>query len=190
MWCPDCKDEFATVPGSVVQVCPSCRQQARSGRRRRRVPKLELVASSDSDSVDHIHWQSDTMPIDELVRSEAVPSEHSLETTAANGSCPPVRPANRFYHRSTIHLVGFGLFVFLVGQALQIWAFLQEQFVVWSLANLVSIGGITVAFSGTFIGLRGFDRRLRDLARLVGRAELSVRPKRRTLRDRLLGRRN
>lgn len=41
MWCPDCKTDFETVPGSEVQVCPGCQSAAKKGKRRRRVPKLE-----------------------------------------------------------------------------------------------------------------------------------------------------
>ena len=178
MWCSDCNTDFATVPGSVIQICPACSAKEKSGaRRRRRVPKLEQTNISQRRQFESTGQISDQQPA------------RNLESTATNSTAKPASSGFSWGRRSATHLVCFGLFVFLVGQALQIWAFLQNVLFVWSMANLVSIVGITVAFSGAFISLQGFDCRLRELARLVGRAEISSRPKRRTLRQRLSGKR-
>lgn len=186
MWCSDCSQDFDTVAGSVVQVCPGCREAERSGRRFRRVPKL--------DADDAVPRRSGSVLVRDQGRpafSQLVPaSAHTLKTTAETATATPARSNARIERKSTVHLVGFGLFVFLVGQALQIWAFIQEQLLIWSLANLVSIAGVTVAFTGALVSLQGFDRRLQDLARLVGRAEITARPRRRTLRDRISGKRD
>ena len=169
MWCSDCKEDFATVAESVIQVCPKCRLAESSGARnarKRRVPKLvqsPRVAIADThtntskacDISGHIRFESVSRP------SQPSPDQ-TLQKTVECATGAPRQSSTSLGRRPAVHLVGFGLFVFLVGQALQIWAFLQELLLVWSLANLVSIAGITVAFTGALVSLRGFDRRLRD----------------------------
>ena len=45
MWCSDCRLDFSTEPGSVVQICPSCQQAEKAGQRTRRVPKLDQAVA-------------------------------------------------------------------------------------------------------------------------------------------------
>jgi ABC-type Fe3+ transport system permease subunit len=72
--------------------------------------------------------------------------------------------------KSLTHGVTFGLLVFLLGQSLLVWAFLAGHFTAWSIANLISVIGVTVALSAIAVTLRNFERRIEALAKLVGRS--------------------
>ena len=188
MWCSDCNTDFEDVQGSVIQVCPHCTRARKAGKnsgdwQRRRVPKLQPIDVAASRAAAAIK-----RPKLKQYRSSGQRNPGQTESKASATS--PVPTDLNWSRRPTAHLVAFGLFVFLVGQALQIWAFFSEQFFIWSLAKLVSIIGITVAFGAAFVSLQRFDRRLRELARQVGRSQSAATPKRRAIRQRFAGKRS
>lgn len=170
MWCSDCNTDFEDAPNSVIQVCPHC---VRYAGKLRRVPKLH--------------------PMSRAIENRAVPGveggklkhhQHHVRKERQAAAVMQVPGDLNWIRQRTVHWVIFGLFVFLVGQGLQIWAFLHEHIFVWGLANLVSILGISVAFGGAFASLQRFDSRLRELARLVARSESTTAPNPRILRER------
>ena len=193
MWCTDCQNDFATVPGSIVQVCPGCQEASSSKRRIRRVPKLHVVTpladevaratskvhvpvASNSFVNQSVAYKSDSNRSAQDMATVSDRRSEQLESINDKGSV-----AQQFatsFQRPVTHRIVYGLFVFLVGQALQIWALLQERLFAWSLANLVSIIGMTLALTAAVVSLKRFDRRLSDLARIVGRSENSSTPNR------------
>ncbi len=70
---------------------------------------------------------------------------------------------------SARHAVSFGLFVFLMGQALMMGAFIVGHFAAWSVGILFSIGGITVSILSVHEALRRLDQRFTDNARRASR---------------------
>ena len=193
MWCSDCSQHFDTVAGSIVQVCSHCRDSNAKGKRTRRVPKLKQPppnsarprTAQPTSSNENLH---DSSASESVVH--AAHSTQSLSATAETAIAAPARTNIKVDRRAPIHRIGFGIFVFLLGQSLQIWAFVAGQLLVWSLANLISIFGITVALVAACVSLQSFDRRLRELARLVGRTEISARPRRPKFSKRLSGKRS
>lgn len=145
MWCPDCQEEFPIVVGSEVQVCPKCRAASSKGRLRRRVP--------------HLH------PGAERTARIRINGPHESGRTADPGGADRLRkPLFRFpLSRSPIHLVIFGLFVFLVGQSILAWAFLTGHFLAWSVANLITVFGMVIALLSVASTLRNFERRFNAL---------------------------
>lgn len=148
MWCPDCQEEFESVPGADVQVCPRCSAAARAGRRSRRIPKLNPDSSPRRIRIDGPHQS----------RTEKPESVKSVSNPARLGST-----------RSPVHVTTFGVLIFLIGQAILAWAFLAGHYTAWNVANIVSILGVTLAFFGVTMTIRDFEKRIEDLAKLVGR---------------------
>ena len=155
MWCPDCQEEFVAVAGAEVQVCPRCSAAAKAGVRRRRIPKLEPGEKPT------LRIRVDSAHDKKLTRVRTAPGQ-------------PVRRSNSMVEtmlgvKSLTHLVVFGLFVYLLGQAILVWSFLVGHYTAWSIANLVSVVGVSLAFVGVAMTLRHFELRISQLAKLVGR---------------------
>lgn len=155
MWCPDCQEEFVAVQGAEVQVCPKCSAAAKAGLRRRRIPKL----ASDEQSKPRIRM--DSAHGKKLSRVWTTPDQARRRSNSIVETMLGIK--------SLTHLVVFGLFVYLLGQAILVWSFLVGHYTAWSIANLVSIVGVSMAFVGVAMTLRTFELRISNLAKLVGR---------------------
>lgn len=215
MWCPDCKTDFETVPGSEVQVCPTCRVAAKQGKRRRRVPKLDpkmkkghrtSKASKSSAAAEKKLADALQSPAMSPLASKHLAIKSTPPRPAELSTQPKVRvddphrehgirpaPQDREWltqagewlqKKSLIHVVMFGLLIFLLGQALLVWAFLVGHYAAWSVANLVSVAGFALAIIAIAATLRNLDERVERLSQLVGRQQ-SVRKSRKSERKSL-----
>ncbi len=155
MWCPDCQEEFVPVAGSEVQVCPNCTAAAKAGVRRRRIPKLE------PNEQPTLRIRVDSAHDKKLTRVKAPPGQLKRRSNSLFESM--------LGNKSLTHLVVFGWFVYLLGQAILVWSFLVGHFTAWSIANLVSVVGVSLAFLGVAMTLKHVELRISHLARLVGR---------------------
>lgn len=162
MWCPTCKFEFQEVPGADVQICPTCIANSRSGKRNRRVPKLDRKKSEPILRVDDTHKL-----VPDLVPS-FIPEKKQKRGRSAKKkrlAKPSTNDAGQM--RSLKHIVIFGLFVFLAGQAVLIWAFLAGHFAAWSIGNLISILGLTISIVAIAQTFRVMESKINKLAVLV-----------------------
>lgn len=170
MWCPDCQDEFQAVPGSDVQVCPRCRAAARLGKRKRNVPSFDSPQTQPQSSQPKFR----------------VDAAHSRRFVNSKQTERPRDEARSLIKRataigSTSHLITYGLFVFLLGQAILAWAFLTGHYTAWNIANVVSIFGITFSVAAVILAMRKLEQRVEHLARLTGRKK-KQRPRRKITR--------
>jgi len=84
---------------------------------------------------------------------------------------------------SARHAVSFGLFVFLIGQALMMGAFIVGHFAAWSVGILFSIGGITVSILSVNEALRRLDQKVTDNTRRASRPLVHLNRRRQTKRE-------
>lgn len=197
MWCPDCKTDFETVPGSDVQVCPGCQSAAKQGKRRRRVPKLEpkskkrrrkvaAAAATSSEAGDQASNASKrkqaaadsgkslpqpaVLSTEPKLRIDSPHAEHGIRAIQRDREWL-TRAGDWLQKKSMIHVIMFGLLVFLSGQAVLVWAFLVGHYAAWSVANLISVAGFAIAIIAIAATLRNLDERMERLSQLVGRQE-------------------
>ena len=143
------------VAGAEVQVCPKCSAAAKAGVRRRRIPKL------DPHEKPTLRIRVDAAHDKKLTRVKTTPGQSSRHSKSIVNTMLGIQ--------SLTHLVVFGLFVYLLGQAILVWSFLVGHYTAWSIANLVSVVGVSLAFMGVTMTLRRFELRINQLAKLVGR---------------------
>lgn len=162
MWCPDCKSEFREVPGADVQVCPTCIAKSRAGKRKRRVPKLKRKQSTAKQSTPLLRIDDSHKPDPDLVPSFIPEKQRRQNRSGKKRSAKETGQT-----RSLKHIVIFGLFVFLAGQAAVIWAFLAGHFAAWSIGNLISILGLTISIASIAQTFQMMERKIDRLAILV-----------------------
>jgi len=92
--------------------------------------------------------------VDESPRTEK-PVTKKLESLSHSDT---VRVRRR--EPSKFHLILFGLFIYLLGHALTIWAFLAGNFGAWTIGNFCSVGGVAIAIVSVVQALRQIETRL------------------------------
>ena len=70
---------------------------------------------------------------DKMLRPSHVNSKNDKPRRPAQPIPPP------------LHLAGFGIFLFLFGQILSVWAFVDGSFIPWTIGNLISIFALVVS---------------------------------------------
>ncbi len=144
MLCPDCQTEIPGAETADVKICPIC--QASAKKRRRRVPKLKPKSSQIKYRMDGSHQDG-----------TATPGGHEQENLSFVKSWLNSRPAT--------HAAVFGLLIFLIGQAVHVWAFLVGNYFAWSAANLMTVAGIALAVVSIVKTLDNLAKRLDSLAK-------------------------
>ena len=151
MLCPDCQTELTHSPNADVQICENCR---RNKKRTRKVPKLKADSRSIQYRVDTAHHGTDS-----TIAAETPFDDSELVTFVGSWLST----------KSSIHVTVFGLLVFLIGQAVHVWAFWAGDYFAWTLANLLTVSGICISVFAVAVTLRSFERRVDALAKLVSR---------------------
>jgi predicted lipid-binding transport protein (Tim44 family) len=118
------------------------------------VESAQAVAKAWSDS--NRKWRSDKAHL--IGKVEQPRDEVSESVTAAEAQNDPATKVLGY------HLVLFGVFVFLVGHGLTLWAFLAGHFGAWAIGSFCSVGGVTIAFVSIV-------QALRDLQSQIGQAK-------------------
>lgn len=119
------------------------------------VASAQAVAKAWTESnrkwrVDHAHLVQPGAPAD--ADTSALPSRNQGNSSGV------ARSANQ--EPSRFHSITFGLFVFLIGHGLTIWAFLAGHFGAWTLGSFCSVGGVAIAFVSVVQALRNLESKI------------------------------
>lgn len=79
------------------------------------------------------------------------------------------------------HLILFGVFVFLAGHVLTIWAFLAGHFGAWTIGSFCSVGGVTIAIVSVVQALRDLQTQVAESNSSVRKVRKVKRVKRKTV---------
>lgn len=127
---------------------------------------VQAVVKAWSDStrkwrVDEAHLTSKTEPV-----------ANTAETTTPSTRLEIHHSARK---PSGYHLILFGVFVFLAGHGLTIWAFLAGHFGAWTIGSFCSVGGVTIAVISVVQALKDLEHRIANSAKNVKGTTKTVR---------------
>jgi len=139
VWCRSCHREVAAVSTSNGSVdCPFCGYDTQI-----RADESLKSENNDSKTSTKKRIRTDTSHLKHTsgrVDPKLVPREQRHVQTHQAGSFGTIAS------KSWINLVGFFVFIFLIGQGLTIWSFLAGHFGAWALGQTSIVFGTTAAF--------------------------------------------
>lgn len=186
MWCPQCKKKSPSVAvGNDELICAECRTEivptipkpksrikaqvtAKANRKgpnpaskstatapkpARSNPSTEAAIKAWTDTGRK--WRADKAHLKNVDQDPLHIIDHGAQDV------PPI-PPNADPRNSRYHLILFGLFVFLAGHGLTIWAFLAAHFGAWTIGSFCSVGGIAIALISVVQALREMEQRLSE----------------------------
>lgn len=182
MWCPKCKKNSPSVAvGNEELICAECRSEVvpsipkpksrvkrkaastahTSGRAVSLDSRTKAEKAKDNAQAVVKAWTDSNKMwrIDEAhltSKNEAKPFQVSQSTS--EDSREAIQKSGR--KPAGYHLILFGVFVFLVGHGLTIWAFLAGHFGAWTIGSFCSVGGITIAVVSVVQALKDLESRL------------------------------
>lgn len=174
--------ERKTAPSATPEVVFASPKSGQSAAQHQSVPSGQSVAPEQTVASaqavvkawtdSHRQWRVDQA---HLMGSET-PVVDELESGNEVQPQPQGEPPSPDRKPSGYHMILFGLFVYLVGHGLTVWAFLAGHFGAWTIGSFCSVGGVSIAMVSVVQAIRNLEIRCESQ---------SPRPPRKTIRKRV-----
>ena len=174
--CPFCQRqvEVTAVTGTSDSRCNQCGRTIGKQIQLHRKPHPDESARGSAEDESNIRvFRLDRESESASDHYQVIPlvPESDVETESAEHSRSP-RASTLFRQiPPPIHLAVFGLLLFLVGQLIAVWAFVDGEFAPWTIGNLASTFGVVLALWTLTARLTDQQAQLRKLKRRMVKLE-------------------
>ncbi len=162
LWCPHCsKMAIVTlISGTSDSRCNLCNQvigdqfrivhkskKRPTEKRSKKQVKKSVQNHRKKNSIkkpiesDHPEYRFDVGHTGPDSQQQFAPTTGNAALRETKNPKPPPTPSTV----PPIHLASFGIFLFLVGQILSVWAFVDGSFVAYTIGNLISVTAVVVS---------------------------------------------